>query len=127
MPLDAIVIKLGTNDLKARFSLPAVDIAAGAGRLVRIAQAYGIPRILLVAPAPLVALGWLGEMFAGGLEKSARFGDLYAAVAARLGVDFLDAGSVVRSSPVDGIHLDAEAQAVLGVAIGDKLKTMVAG
>lgn len=124
MPLDAIVIALGTNDLKARFSLPAADIAAGAGRLARIAQAYGIARILIVAPAPLTTLGWLGDMFEGGREKSERFAAAYAAVASRLGVDFLDAGAVVRSSEVDGIHLDAEAQVALGEAIGGKLLSM---
>src|SRR6185312_8487577 len=35
-PLDAIVLMLGTNDLKARFNLPASDIAAGAGVLLGI-------------------------------------------------------------------------------------------
>ncbi len=124
MPLDAIVIKLGTNDLKARFALPAADIAAGAGRLVRIAQAYAIRRILLVAPAPMIEVGWLGAMFAGGAEKSARLGEYYAAVAASLHVEFLNAGSVVASSPVDGIHLEKDAQAALGRAIGDKLAIM---
>ncbi|BBE71776.1 SGNH/GDSL hydrolase family protein [Oharaeibacter diazotrophicus] len=125
-PLAGVVIVLGTNDLKARFGLPASDIAAGAGRLVAIAKAYGVPKILLVAPAPLTTLGWLAEMFAGGEETSRGFAAAYAAVAARHGVDFLDAGAVVASSPVDGIHLDAEAQVALGRAIGDKLAAMVA-
>lgn len=124
-PLAGVVIVLGTNDLKARFGLPAGDIAAGAGRLVATARAYGVPRILLVAPAPLAPLGWLAEMFAGGVEKSRGFSAAYAAVAARQGVDFLDAGAVVASSAVDGIHLDADAQVALGEAIGDKLAAMV--
>ena len=33
-PIDLVIIKLGTNDLKMRFSVPAYDIADGAGRLV---------------------------------------------------------------------------------------------
>ena len=37
-PLDLVIIMLGTNDLKLRFSLPAYDIAEGAGVLVEIAQ-----------------------------------------------------------------------------------------
>ena len=35
-PLDFVIIMLGTNDLKTRFSLPAYDIASGAGVLVDI-------------------------------------------------------------------------------------------
>src|SRR3954466_2910953 len=38
-PFDVLVIMLGTNDLKTRFSLPAVDIAAGAGLVVGMARA----------------------------------------------------------------------------------------
>lgn len=47
---------LGTNDLKARFSLSASDIAAGAGALVDIVPESeagpdgGAPMVLLVAP-----------------------------------------------------------------------------
>ncbi|MBN2051812.1 MAG: arylesterase, partial [Spirochaetales bacterium] len=33
-PLDLVIIMLGTNDLKLQFSLPAVDIAKGAGLLL---------------------------------------------------------------------------------------------
>jgi lysophospholipase L1-like esterase len=119
-PLDMVIIKLGTNDLKARFSMTASDIAAGAGRLASIAKAYGVPHVMLVAPAPLARLGWLSEMFAGGGEKSARFAAVYAEVARGLGVHFFDAGSVIRSSEIDGIHLDAEAQVRLGEAIAAK-------
>jgi lysophospholipase L1-like esterase len=123
-PLDMVVIKLGTNDLKARFSMTASDIAAGAGRLASIARASGVPHVLLVAPAPLVRLGWLAEMFAGGAEKSARFSAAYAEVARRLGVHFLDAGAVIRSSEIDGIHLDAEAQIRLGEAVAEKTRAI---
>ena len=37
-PLDLVVLMLGTNDLKSRFSLSAYDIAAGAGVLVDLVQ-----------------------------------------------------------------------------------------
>ena len=35
-PIDLVIIMLGTNDLKMRFSVPACDIAAGARVLVDI-------------------------------------------------------------------------------------------
>ena len=44
-PLDLVIILLGTNDLKMRFSVSAYDIANGAGA----------PQVLLLAPGRRVA------------------------------------------------------------------------
>lgn len=58
-PLDMVILLLGTNDLKPRFSLNAFDIAAGAERLITIIQSYlpngqkKAPKILLVCPPPI--------------------------------------------------------------------------
>ena len=58
-PLDMVILFLGTNDLKPRFSLNAFDIAAGAERLVSIIQTYRpngqkkAPKVLLVCPPPI--------------------------------------------------------------------------
>ncbi len=122
-PIDLVIIKLGTNDLKERFSVPAYDIADGVGRLVDLvlasknAPAKAPPKVLLVAPAPLVQMGWIGDMFAGGTEKSKKLGKEYRRVAEDRGIPFLDAGTVVVSSPIDGIHLDKPMQRKLGEAI----------
>ena len=75
------------------------------------------PAVLLVSPAPLPQLTWLPGMFSGGIEKSKRLGAEMARVAKEREVAFLDAGSVIVSSPVDGIHLDRSEHRKLGVAI----------
>jgi lysophospholipase L1-like esterase len=122
-PIDLVIIKLGTNDLKMRFSVPAYDIADGAGVLVDMVRASANkpgkapPRVLLIAPAPLVELTWLKEMFAGGAEKSRQLGKEYRRVADDRGIPFLDAGTIITSSPVDGIHLDKPMQRKLGEAV----------
>ena len=127
-PIDLVVIKLGTNDLKMRFSSPAYDIADGAGRLVDLvlasknAPAKAPPKVLLIAPAPIAGLGWLGDMFEGGEAKSQKLGAEMKRVADDRGVAFLDAGTVITSSPVDGIHLDKDGQRALGEAVADKVK-----
>ncbi|MFT3850616.1 MAG: SGNH/GDSL hydrolase family protein [Propionivibrio sp.] len=75
-PIDLVILMLGTNDLKARFALPALDIAAGGERLVQTIQHTGwgvdgkAPAILLAAPPPIDPQGDLAEMFAGAREKS---------------------------------------------------------
>jgi lysophospholipase L1-like esterase len=122
-PVDVVVLMLGTNDLKKRFSVNAADIALSLDRLVRaiIASACGpdraAPGVLLVAPPPILETGCLAEMFAGGAAKSRQLADRIGVVARRLGVPFLDAGRVVQVSPVDGIHYDAPANPALAQAI----------
>jgi lysophospholipase L1-like esterase len=132
MPLDLVIIKLGTNDLKARLSMQAGDIADGAVRLADIvlASATGpegrAPKVLLVVPAPIAKLGWLTEMFEGGTEKSRKLGKEFARAAAPRGIPLFEAGSVIASSDVDGIHLDADAHRVLGEALAGHVRDLLA-
>jgi lysophospholipase L1-like esterase len=124
-----VTICLGTNDLKARFGMPASDIAAGAGLLVetviRVLAGFGQrAKILLIAPPPILEVGCLADMFAGGAAKSQAFAAHYKAVAGRLGVGFLDAGAVIGSSKVDGIHFDLDDHRKLGRAMAAAVKSL---
>jgi hypothetical protein len=71
---------------------------------------------VLVAPPPILEVGALAEMFEGGAAKSKLLASRIGEVAKRLGVPFLDAGTMVKVSPIDGIHYDAEANPVLAKA-----------
>lgn len=128
-PLDLVVIMLGTNDLKERFSVNACDIALSLERLVRVIKASeagpggAAPGVLLVAPPPILEVGCLAGMFAGGAAKSQGLAAEIAAAARRAGVPFLDAGTVVEVSPVDGIHYDAEANPKLAEAFATAIRT----
>jgi lysophospholipase L1-like esterase len=128
-PVDVVTIALGTNDLKARFGMPPGDIAAGAGILVETVRKALDPfgqsaKVLLIAPPPILEVGCLAEMFAGGAAKSHSLAAHYKAVAAKLGAGFLDAGSVIASSPIDGIHFDLPEHQKLGMAVAAALKTL---
>jgi lysophospholipase L1-like esterase len=128
-PVDIVAIVLGTNDLKARFGMPPTDIAAGAGILVEavrnVLRPFGEqPKILLVAPPPILEVGCLADMFAGGVAKSQTFGRHYGAVAKRLGAEFVDFGALIKSSPVDGIHFDLPSHQVLGKAMASAVRQL---
>lgn len=131
MPLDLVIIMLGTNDLKARLSMTAGDIADGAGKLADLvrrstAGPEGLaPEVLLVSPAPLAKLTWLTEMFEAGSAKSQKLAGEYARVAKAYGVHFFDAGSVISSSDDDGIHLDADAHRTLGLALAGEVRRIL--
>lgn len=129
-PLDAVVIMLGVNDLKSRFSVTAWDIAEGSGKLADIvitspALQKSPPKILLVAAPPILETGWLGEMFKGGEEKSKHIAAHLKAVAESRKIEWLDLASIATVSPVDGIHFDAANQIAIGQAIATKLQTMI--
>ena len=130
-PLDLVVLMLGTNDLKRRFSAPASDIAAGVERLIGIILASSsggtgkAPKIFVIAPPPLGKLSDLAEMFEGGTEKSRLLGKLYRQVAAEYGCAFLDAGSVIHSSDLDGIHFEEKEHRALGEAVAREVKKIL--
>jgi len=141
-PLDLVVLMLGTNDLKRRYSSGAYEIALGLERLARLVlssgagraspdgKAAGAPALLLVAPPSLGELRENCAAFEGGravsLELPARVAALAAALAAEgRAVGHLDAGSAVAAGS-DGIHLDPAAHAALGRAVAAKARALLA-
>lgn len=133
-PFDLITIMLGTNDLKARFNVPAADIARGAGALVEMVQKSdaGIndrpPKVLLICPPPIAPLAGtrLADMFTDAEAKSRELAQHYRNVALELGCDFMNAGDVITSSPVDAIHFEANEHRKLGEAVAARVRDMLA-
>lgn len=127
-PLDLVIIMLGTNDLKVRFSLSAFDIANGAGVLVDVVQKSAVgpddkaPPVLLMAPPPLGELSDFAEMFEGAGAKSQRFTEHYRRVAGEYGCEFLDTAQVIEASDIDGVHYEPGEHQKLGKAVAAKVK-----
>jgi lysophospholipase L1-like esterase len=129
-PLALVLLVLGTNDFQSMHPHTAWHAGQGIGALVRairrapIEPGMPVPRVLVVAP-PVAgpARGTMAEKFRGADARSAGLAEVYARVAAEEGCPFFDAGAVVRTSPLDGVHLDADQHLVLGRT----LATVVAG
>ena len=131
MPLDLVILALGTNDLKHRFSVTPSDVADSIEVLVRFIQrseaghAGAAPAVLVAAPAPMLEVDWFGEMFSGGAEKSLLFASLIREAAKRSDAAFFNAGEFVESSAVDGIHLDSDAHRVLGAEMAKAVQALM--
>jgi lysophospholipase L1-like esterase len=131
-PFDLMIIMLGTNDLKARNNRSAADIAQSASKLADLARRSAAgpdgsnPKVLLMAPpATIQCGGGLDLLFAGSVEKSKLFPEQYAFYANAVGVEFLDAGSIIVSSKIDGIHFDPDQHTKLGKAVAAEARRTI--
>jgi lysophospholipase L1-like esterase len=129
-PLDVIIVMLGTNDLKQRFNLSASDIAESAAGVAEMAHRYAHApnrahtQVLLVAPPAVTTLTGFEEMFAGAAEKSRHFSRYYRQAAEWAHLPFFDAGSIIASSEIDGIHFEADEHRKLGEALADEVRRL---
>lgn len=127
-PLDLVILMLGTNDLKVRFCATPTDISLGAEALVRLVlfaqngRREQPPKVLLAAPTFLQRQTFLGEVFGDRYEDSLRLGALYADVARRNGVEFINIAEYAQPSTLDGLHFDSENHAKVAAAFERKIR-----
>jgi lysophospholipase L1-like esterase len=132
-PLDLVIILLGTNDLKPVFANNAVIVGHGIKRLVEIVKHHAwpveteTPEILIVSPPPLCETdhALLGPMFAGRLGEAQNLASVYSDLADELGCGFFDAGAVAKTTPIDGVHLDAENTRAVGRGLEPIVRMML--
>jgi lysophospholipase L1-like esterase len=132
-PLDLIIIMLGSNDMKPWIHGNPLAAKQGMGRLVKIVRGHAYPldaeapEILLVSPPPVsrTANAEFAGMFAGGDAASRELAGMYSELADEVGCGFFDAGSVAETTPLDGVHLDAENTRRIGEALAPVARVML--
>lgn len=129
-PLALVILLLGTNDFQSMHPHNAWHAAQGlaaivsAIRNVPIEPGLPVPPILIVTPPPIDnPRGPIAPKFLGADAKCAGLADAYREVAATLDCPCFDAGTVTTSSRIDGVHLDADQHAVLGLALVEVVRT----
>jgi lysophospholipase L1-like esterase len=120
-PLALVVLMLGTNDFQsmhehnAWHSSQGVLALVSAIRTAPIEPGMPVPRILVVAPPAIqTPKGPIAPKFEGGERKCVGLAAAYRNVCKEVGCHFFDAGSVITTSKLDGVHLDAEQHLALG-------------
>jgi len=126
-PIDLMVVMLGTNDLKTRFSVSAFEISRSVERICTLARVEGVVAdLMIVAPVPVVEAGVLDETFAGAEARQAGLADHLREAADRTGTGFVDAGQHVAVSPVDGVHWEADAHRQFGIVMAKAVAARLA-
>jgi lysophospholipase L1-like esterase len=137
-PLDAVVVMLGSNDLKACFDRTAREIADALHGYVddiavNVADPKGrVPTTLLVGPiwiddtASTYDGATAGSFDQVGVARSRELGEKIRRVARERGVLFADAAQVARAGD-DGLHLDRDSHTRLAELIAATLSPALAG
>lgn len=134
LPLDLVMIMLGTNDCNSSRDTTAEDIVAGYTKYLRAiswwAKHLGFPKpkVALIAPPVIdepASHTWFKNIFNGGGPKSEALPSLLKAFAAENKTFYFDASQVARVSLVDGVHLDIENNHLLGRALTQFVKEIL--
>lgn len=137
MPLDLVILMLGSNDMKRQFAQTEETIGNNIRRLIRKIRQIsseksedGSPgRILLVSP-PLISKDICrfgpDDEFGGmrAVELSGRLAPVYQRIAEEEGCDYLDAAKVTAAGVFDGLHLDEKGHEKLAVAMAEKIRSI---
>ena len=138
-PIDLVIIMLGTNDTKTYLDRTPLEIGLGMGELINIVKKGSgtgwytyedsEPEVLIISPPPLADTidPLAAEIFIGAQEKIRALSAIYSSIAEAGNAEFFDAATVVELDDVgvDGIHLVAEGNRDLGVAVAQRVKKMI--
>ena len=131
-PLELVVLMLGTNDFQSMHEHNAWHSSQGilalitAIRTAPIEPGMPVPQILVVAPPAIqTPKGPIAPKFEGGERKCLGLAAAYRKVCEEADCHFFDAGSVITSSNVDGVHVDAEQHLTLGNELSQVVRPLL--
>ena len=120
LPVQILVLYLGTNDLKERFNRSAQEVATAIEKFIfetkRICTERNIPlpHIILISPS-IVKEEYVHPPYRmkGAENKSMQLGEFYEEVAIKHNAAFINLANHIQPSIQDGIHLDPEANQIV--------------
>ena len=131
-PLDLVILLLGTNDVKYRFSATSQDIAFGVLSLVRMIKTpsiyppfCGVPEVLVLIPPPVKEVGPHAQMFQGAAAKSQAFSRDFRMVFHGSGAHLMETSRLVVVSDTDGIHFQSSSHQPLGQAVAEEVRLIL--
>ncbi len=127
IPLDLLIIMLGTNDIKDRHNLDALQISEHLNQI--ILKAEGIlknykTKIMIICPPAVVTpkSGIKPERMSMGSLTFKKLPELYKKVAEKNDCLYINAGDYIILSDTDGYHLDEKGHNKLAQIISEVIK-----
>jgi lysophospholipase L1-like esterase len=131
-PLALVILMLGTNDFQSMHEHNAwhasqgILALVGAIRTAPIEPGMPVPPILVVAPPAIQSpKGPVAPKFEGAERKCLGLSAAYRKVCEEVDCHFFDAGSVITSSLVDGVHLDEPQHMTLGRRLAETVGALL--
>lgn len=134
-PVNFVIVMLGTNDLISNLDRSPLDVASNIATYSQLVQQLTKPhpmvpksRLLVVAPPPLgdVSRGMFRNVFdSDAVSKSKKLGAALQSASELAGVAFLDAGRILSTDGVDGVHLTAATHVRLGQAVAKAASALI--
>lgn len=134
MPLDMVIILLGTNDLRAELMREPEDIARGLVQLTKIVgdakwqswTKFQTPEVIIISPTKLDVHTQYASLFSGSLAKSEALPAVLKPMVEQAGGHFFDAASIIPfPEDPDQIHLSPENHVTLGKALADEVRKIL--
>ena len=126
LPLDAVMIYLGTNDCNVWSNLSYETFSQALDSYRERMQRWSVffkldvPRLLLVCPHRVeeeYSYPVFNDIFRWATEKSINLTEYYRQYASSHNLPLLNTSVIVTASQVDGVHLDVEMNEILGQAM----------
>jgi len=129
LPLDLVILMLGTTDTKEMMDLSPKESAEGMHRLIETVKSYKIldgkfaSKILVVVP-PIVKedSDFASKLFVWWTEKWNKLVELYEKLTLNEGVYYLNPTVEVKVDETEGVHIDLNNHKRLAEIIYNKIK-----
>ncbi len=120
LPLNLLILMLGTTDTKPMMNLNSEEIGEGMRKLIQTTKGYKVlqgtvsPEILVIVP-PIVKddTEFASQLFAGGTKKGNELIEIYRKVAEEEGVQYFDPSKDIQVDQTEWVHIDAQQHQIL--------------
>ncbi|MFH0906198.1 MAG: GDSL-type esterase/lipase family protein [archaeon] len=129
LPLDYVIIMLGTTDTKEMLNLKVEEIVNGINKLIRLVKDFKklentkAPKIIIIAP-PIIneEAKFASNLFKGATDKSKKIIKLYKKLCTKENVIYIDSSKEIIVDKNDGIHFDETNHKKLANLIYNKIR-----
>ena len=127
LPIDLVIVMLGTNDVKNIYNLKAEDIAKHLEQTINIIQLEATKNILVVCPPDIVIPedGNIDPRYINSSETMKKLPELFKKMTEKYKCNFINAGDHISSSKIDGFHLDPEMHKKLAEILSKKIVKII--